>query len=133
MTSAKPQSRARLIRPFSEQPLAGKLLVAIAAPVLLGALAGWLLGVNAPAYWILQVLAAIGAFTAGLEHRNAREGAIRGVIGGALFGTAIVLTRTITDRPDLIALGTSPAVFAISFAIGGSILGALGGWRSRIG
>ena len=133
MTSATPQSGARLIHPFSEQPTAGKIVVAVVAPALLGALSGWLLGMTAGGYWVVQVIAAIGGFLAGLEHRSARSGAIRGVVGGAIFGTSILLLRAIADRTDHVSLGGTPALLPIITALAGAILGALGGWRGRIG
>ena len=49
-----------------------------AAPII-GALAGVLLGVTAAGYWIVGLLAAIGAFVAGFEHSDWREGAVRGL------------------------------------------------------
>ena len=133
MTSASPQSGPRLIRPFDEQPLVGKIFGAVIAPALFGSVSGWVLGLSAGGYWALQVIATIGGFLAGLEHRDARSGAIRGVIGGAIFGSSILLVRALADRADHASLGDAPGVLPLITAVVGAILGALGGWRSRIG
>lgn len=133
MSSANPQSGARLIRPFSEQPTAAKAFGVVIAPALLGAVSGWVLGVSAGGYWVLQVIATIGGFMAGLEHGNARAGAMRGVVGGAIFGGSILLVRALADRTDHVSLGDAPGFLVVITAVAGAILGALGGWRSRIG
>jgi hypothetical protein len=78
-------------------------------------------------------VATIGGFLAGLEHRDVRAGAIRGVVGGAIFGSSILLVRALADRADHASLGSTPGLLPIVTAIAGAILGALGGWRSRIG
>jgi hypothetical protein len=133
MTSAKPQSGVRLIRPFSEQPTVGRVFGVVVGPALLGAASGWVLGLSAAGYWALQVVATIGGFVAGLEHGDARSGAMRGVVGGAIFGSSILLVRALADRADHVSLGSTPGLLPVITVIAGAILGALGGWRSRIG
>jgi hypothetical protein len=81
-----------------EVPL--QVVLAAVVPALVGAIAGWLVGVNELAYVIWSVIALAGGFFAGLEHRGAREGAIRGVIGGGLFGATLLLVHhAIGDEP----------------------------------
>jgi hypothetical protein len=99
-------------------------------PALFGAVTGWALGVNEIAYLVLSVLGIAGGYAAGLEHRGAGEGAIRGVVGGALFGSFILLTAELLDKehkahlpePEILLVAITTA-----FGIG---LGALGG-RAR--
>lgn len=71
-------------------------LVAIAGPLVLGVICGWLLGVDETSYTVLSVLAILGGIASGYEHIGAGDGAKRGVIGGALFGAAIVATSAVT-------------------------------------
>jgi len=123
------QDRGRLPKAFVDQPDGVKVAAAIVAPALFGAVGGWLLGVSAVGYWIVQAVAAVGGFLAGLEHDGARAGALRGVLGGAIFGASILLVRAVTDRADQASLGSIPAALVVITAVFGSILGALGGRR----
>jgi hypothetical protein len=108
-----------------EQVVVGNLV-----PCLFGALTGLVLGVSSAAYLLLNLLAVVGGYLAGLEHLNAREGALRGVAGGLQFGTFILLVHEVTGadpRADL----PHPAVVLVVLTTGiGALLGALGG-RSR--
>ena len=133
MSTAKPQSGARLIRPFDEQPLLGKVFAAVLAPALFGSFAGWLLGASAVGYLVVQVVATIGGFLAGMEHPGPRPAALRGLVGGTLFGSSILLVRAITDRADEVSLGSVPATLVLITAVVGTTLGVLGGWRRSKG
>jgi hypothetical protein len=112
-----------------QRPLAAQVLMPTLVPAAFGAICGWLLGVNELAYTILTILAIAGGYAAGFEHNGWKEGAIRGLVGGALFGAFILIVNEATgkdpkaDLPDphivLVALTTA-------FGVG---LGALGGRR----
>src|SRR3954454_10554422 len=110
-----------------EVPL--QVVLAAVVPALAGAIAGWLLGVNEAAYRIWSIIALAGGFFAGLEHRGAGEGAIRGVIGGGLFGATLLLVHhAIGDEPKADLVDPEVALIAITAAIG-TVAGALGGAR----
>lgn len=104
----------------------------VGGPILGGIVAGLALGASEPLYLVVSVLAIAGGYMAGMEHAGVVEGFYRGLIGGLLFGTTILLTNAVTgatpeaDLPD-------PTVWLIAItATMGSLLGALGGrWRSR--
>lgn len=83
---------------FRDRPLPVQILVAVVLPAAIGALAGWLLGVNKYAYFVISALAAIGAYYAGREHLRGVEGAIRGFVGGALFGGALLGIHEATHK-----------------------------------
>jgi hypothetical protein len=117
---------------LSERPPAFRLVLAVVLPVAFGVLCGVLLGVSEPAYLVFTILAILVGFGAGIEHLGGREGALRGVVGGTLFGASILVTHELTgaeakaDLPD-------PAALLLILTIGGGVmLGALGGrWRAR--
>ena len=102
-------------------------MLAIVVPALFGVLAGWLLGVNEVAYIVVSVLAIGGGYFAGREHMGAKEGALRGLVGGSLFGGFILITHElIGDEPkaDL----PEPAIILVAFTtVFGIVLGAMGG------
>jgi hypothetical protein len=98
-------------------------------PVAFGAICGWLLGVNKTAYLVCSLLAIAGGYVAGQEHDGAGEGAIRGFVGGLLFGGAIVLVHEATGKSAKADI-PHPAIILVAItAVAGVILGALGGNR----
>lgn len=105
----------------------GKVIGTVLAPVVLGGVSGLLLGASAPAYWVVQVVAAIGGFFGGFEHHGWRPGLIRGVTGGLLYGAALLAVRALTGWTDTVELGGAPAVLVVITALAGAVAGALGG------
>ena len=114
-----------------ERPVGLQVVLAGVVPALFGAVAGWLLGVNEIAYLVLSVLAIGGGYGAGLEHRGAGEGAIRGVIGGALFGSFILITAELIDKEHKAELPHPEILLVAITTVFGVGLGALGG-RARV-
>ena len=114
-------------RDFSQQPPVMRVVGVVVGPIVLGAISGLLLGVSAPAYWVVQVVAIIGGFLGGTEHIGWRPGLVRGVIGGVLFGTTILVVRAITGWTDEVDLGSTPAFLVVITAVIGLLLGAAGG------
>ena len=112
-----------------ERPLPIQAVAAAIVPVIFGAVTGWMLGVSEAVYVILSILGIGGGYFAGMEHSNARTGAIRGLFGGALFGSSILLVHEATgaeakahlQEPEIILVGITTA-----FGVG---LGALGGHK----
>jgi hypothetical protein len=103
-------------------------------PLLFGLVGGFLLGTSEVGYWIVQALGVGLGFAGGYEHRGAREGALRGLIAGTLFGLGIVLGDAISRDPPLAEVPDPVGVILIPIAIGGTVLGALGGRaRARAG
>ncbi len=109
-----------------------QVLSVVAGPIVLGVVSGLTLGWSAIAYWIMQVIAIIGGFLAGAEHRGARHGAVRGVVGGILFGSSILLVHYATGWSAHVSLGDVPAFLVVITTVAGAALGAMGGtWRAR--
>jgi hypothetical protein len=99
-------------------------------PAAFGALCGWLLGVNKTAYIVASLLAIGGGYFAGMEHDGAREGALRGLVGGSLFGGLILLVHEATGKEAKADLPHPAALLLVVTVGAGAILGALGG-RAR--
>jgi hypothetical protein len=110
-----------------EVPL--QVVLAVVIPAAAGALAGWLLGVNEVAYLVWSLLALLGGFFAGLEHNGAGEGAIRGVLGGAMFGAVLLLVHKATGQDPTAKLPDPEVVLVVLTAVIGTVAGALGGLR----
>lgn len=118
---------------LSSRPLAAQALLAVAAPMVLGALCGVALGVSEPVYLGLSLLAALGGIAAGFEHARASRGLLRGVVGGCLFGAALLAAHAIAGTRPLAKLPDPQLVLVVITTVIGALLGALGGglraWR----
>src|SRR3954451_18861707 len=114
------------------RPVPVQILLAVVVPAAFGAICGWLLGVNKTAYLVLSILALLGGYAAGTEHKGAGQGALRGLLGGALFGGGILVVAELLDKEPKADL-PHPRIWLLAITVGiGVILGALGG-RSRAG
>jgi hypothetical protein len=117
---------------FRDRPVAVQVILAVVLPIAFGALCGFELAQSRPAFQILMLVAGIGGVGGGFEHPGARPGAVRGVVGGVLFTTALVLVFEARGLPGLTPLPAALPITAIGYAAGGPLLGALGGWlRAR--
>ena len=106
----------------------------VAAPAVFGAVTGVALGLSAIAYLVLNVLALLGGVAAGLEHERSGEGAIRGLLGGLLFGAFILLAHLVAGGPPQATLLEPKIVLVGITTVVGGLLGALGGFiRTRWG
>ena len=109
------------------RPIGMQVLLAGCVPLAFGALCGWLLGVNKTAYLIAAVpVAIVGGFLAGLEHESGSEAAIRGFIGGSLFGGGILILHEATGKAAKVKLPHPAIGLLVITALGGLLLGALG-------
>jgi hypothetical protein len=114
--------------PFSERDRAVQILLALVAPFVFGAIVGVVLGWSAGAYWVLSALAALGAVLAGLEHPNARSGAVRGLVIGAVYGIGVLLAHAVAGSDAKVSLGGFPPLVIVIDAVAGAVLAAFGGW-----
>jgi hypothetical protein len=117
---------------FRDRPRPVQILIGGVVPAVIGALAGILLGVSSGAYWAIGALAAIGGFAAGFEHRDGWGGADRGFIGGAIYGTALLVAHAIVGTHAKVSLGGFPPLLAVLTAIIGMFLSAAGGRIARV-
>jgi hypothetical protein len=100
-------------------------------PAITGALAGVLIGESTGAYWVVAILAGVGGFLSGFEHQDGWGGADRGLVGGAIYGTALLVAHAIAGTHAKVSLGSFPPLLAVVTAIVGMLLAALGGYVGR--
>ena len=109
-----------------DRPMAVRLVLVVVVPLAFGAICGFFLGHSKTVYIVLQVIAGIGGYVAGFEHRSRREAAVRGLIGGICFGLGILLIDQITGRHEAVKL-PDPKFVLLAFTGGiGAALGAFG-------
>jgi hypothetical protein len=127
-SSVSGEERHTFTRPvyLLDRPLAVRVLLVVLVPGIFGLICGFFLGHSKTAYIVLQIVAAIGGYVAGFEHRSGREAAVRGLLGGAFFGAGILLMHEITGDHEAVKLPDPPIVL-LAFTAGiGAILGAFG-------
>ncbi len=116
---------------FRDRSRPVQVLLGGVLPALFGAVAGILLGVSSGAYWAIGIVAGIGGFLAGFEHRDGWGGADRGMVGGAIYGASLLITHKLVGTHAKVSLGSFPPLLAVFTAIIGILLGAAGGRIAR--
>ena len=114
-----------------DRPRHVQVLSAGVAPAALGAAAGILVGASTIGYWALGLVAAVGAFLSGFEHRDGWGGADRGFFGGILYGVALLAVHALIGTHAKVSLGSFPPLLVVVTTIVGTLLGALGGRIAR--
>jgi hypothetical protein len=112
---------------FRERPRSVQVVLGLIVPFALGALAGVLLGVSAAAYWAIGLIAFVGGILAGFEHGDGWDGADRGLVGGTLYGTGLLIAHAIAGTDAKVSLPGFAPILVLFTAIIGVLLGALGG------
>jgi hypothetical protein len=102
----------------------------VGVPAVFGLVTGLVLGVSEAGYLVLSLLGIAGGWFAGLEHRDAEEGFVRGVTGGLLFGTFILFGNAFSGMEAKAHLPEPEILLVLITTAAGAVLGALGG-RSR--
>lgn len=116
---------------FRDRPRVLQVILGGVVPAAVGVLAGVLVGVSSLAYWVVAILAGVGAFLAGFEHLDGWGGADRGFFGGAIYGTALLVTHQLAGTEAKVSLGSFPPLLAVLTAIIGMFLSAAGGRIAR--
>jgi hypothetical protein len=112
---------------FRERPRSTQVILGLVVPTALGAVAGILLGVSAAAYWAIGLIAFIGGILAGFEHADGWDGAERGLVGGTLYGTGLLVAHAIAGTDAKVSLPGFEPILVVFTAVIGVLLGALGG------
>ena len=114
---------------FSQRSAGAQVVTGVVVPAVFGLITGIVLGLSEARYLILSVLGIGGGFMAGLEHRGAEEGLVRGLTGGLLFGTFILFAHEILGNEAKADLPSPEILLVLITTLAGGLLGALGGWR----
>jgi hypothetical protein len=121
------EEHSRLPPLWASRPWAARIILATVPAAAFGGLCGWALGVNKALYLVLSIpLALLGGFLAGLEHRNGREAMLRGFVGGAVFGGAILIVHHLIGNAEKFHLKDPKWQLAIITAVVGSLMGRWG-------
>jgi hypothetical protein len=112
---------------FRDRSRSVQVVLGLVIPTAFGALAGVFLGISAAVYWAIGVIAFVGGIHAGFEHSDARDGARRGLVGGTLYGTGLLLAHAIAGTDAKVSLPGFEPILVVFTAIIGVLLGALGG------
>ena len=117
---------------FDDRSRSAQIVLGGLVPIAVGALAGILIGASAAAYWVVALLAAIGAFVSGFEHKDGWGGADRGFFGGLFYGVALLLVHAAVGTHAKVSLGGFPPLLAVITTVIGSLLAAAGGRLARV-
>jgi hypothetical protein len=117
---------------FRDRSRPAQIVLGGVVPAAIGALAGVLIGASSTGYWIVAIVAGVGGFLSGFEHRDGWGGADRGVSGGAIYGVALLIAHAIAGTHAKVSLGSFPPLLAVVTAIVGMFLAAGGGRLARL-
>ncbi len=117
--------------PFADRTEGQKVVLGAVIPALVGALAGFLVGASAAGYWVVAVLAGVGAFLSGFEHSGGWDAADRGFFGGVIYGTMLLLVHELIHNHAKVSLGSFPPFLVVVTALFGTFLAAAGGRIAR--
>ncbi len=109
------------------RPPAVQVVLLVVPAFIFGIVCGIAIDLAAGAYYALLLLAVLGGIGAGLEHEGGGSGAQRGITGGLLFGTGVIIGHHLLSRRATVALPHPEALELIVAAVGGAIFGAIGG------
>src|SRR5579859_6239436 len=116
---------------FRDRPRPAQIILGGIVPFVFGGVVGIVIGLSSGAYWALAGVAGLGGVLAGFEHQDGWGGADRGLVGGALFGSGLLIAHAIAGTHAKVSLGSFPPFLIVIDAIVGMFLGALGGRIAR--
>ena len=112
---------------FEDRPAALQIVGGIVVPVVFGLLTGFALAWNEIAYLVLVGPVGIaGGILAGMEHPAPDEGFVRGLIGGLVFSSFILLGLEISGDEPTAELADPRAGYVLFITLISGALGALG-------
>ena len=112
---------------MSSHPRPTQIILVGVVPAVFGAITGIFLGVSEPIYLVLSILGVLGGVGAGFDHVGAREGALRGLIAGSLFGAFILIAHELSGMDAKAHLPEPAIVLVVITTVLGIAFGAIGG------
>jgi hypothetical protein len=112
---------------LQERSPGAEAALVVAAPIVVGAIAGLLAAESKAGYVILSLLAAVGIFLGGMEHRTWVEGAYRGLFAGLLYGVSLLTVLELREKAPKVDLPDHLILVAVISAVVSVILAAIGG------
>jgi hypothetical protein len=103
----------------------------VVGPIVLGAIAGLLLGSTKAGYLIVSLVAILGGVGAGLEHATPLEAVYRGLFGGTLYGVSILTALELSNKVPKTSLPHHQILLVSITAVGGAVLGVIGSLLRR--
>ena len=104
-----------------------EFITVVIVPVAFGVLTGLMLGWSEPMYLVLLAMGVLGGIGAGLEHEAPIDGFYRGLLGGLLFTTGILVAHGLADvEPEAHLPEPATLLLVINGALG-ALFGAFGG------
>jgi hypothetical protein len=113
---------------LNEHPRSLQVFLAIILPAAYGAVTGYFLGVSEGTYLVLSIIGILGGIGAGFDHLGAREGAMRGVLAGLIFGSSILIAHEIHGAEAEAHLPEPAILLVVLTTLLGAAFGALGGY-----
>ncbi len=112
---------------LEEHPRSLQVVLAGIVPAVFGAVTGYFLGVSEGIYLMLSVIGIVGGVGAGFDHLGTAAGAKRGLLGGTLFGAAILIAHEVHGATAKVDLPDPAILLIVITALLGMAFGALGG------
>jgi hypothetical protein len=109
------------------RPLSARVTLALVVPAGYGFLTGVALDKSKGLYVVLLLLAAIGGVLGGFEMYGPRQGALRGLLGGTIFGAFILIGHGAVSGRAKVKLPDPEILYLLFTIIPGILLGAWGG------
>ena len=116
---------------FEDLPRAVQIQLATGGAFLFGLVCGFVLSEGKTGWIVLQLIAAVGGFLAGFDHAGPRQAAVRGLVGGFLFGLGILIADAVTDKAPVADVPDPLAILVVLTTVLGAGLAALGGLVGR--
>ena len=111
---------------LTSRPPALQVLLVLLGPLLTGAVGGWLLGESSTWYLVYVTVMIVAGVGTGMEHATRQGGALRGLSGGALFATSILVTHELIGGPMAATLPSPPVLIVAIYGAAGTLFGTLG-------
>lgn len=105
------------------------MVLGLVVPAAFGLVTGIALDKSEPLYIALAAVAAIGAVLGGFEMYGSGQGAVRGLVAGALYGLFILLGHQVVSGDATVKL-PHPAILLLAFTILPGV--ALSAWGGRL-